>query len=331
MSLWQAEAPSNIALIKYMGKTDPQSHLPANASLSYTLDHLVTRVEIEAVDGDHDRWSPLASEEFGALELSAMGQEKFLRFFAQAKKEFGIEGHHLVRSGNNFPSDCGLASSASSFAALTLATYELAKECGGDRQAIDSWTREDLSALSRKGSGSSCRSFFSPWALWRGEGARPLELPLPKLFHQAVVVSSAVKLVSSREAHGRVTSSELFNGRVERAERRLAQLLSALETSNWAEAHELVWSEFWDMQALFETSKPAFGYLSANSLKVIELLREIWVQTKDGPLVTMDAGPNVHLLYRPDQIKLAERIRDELSSFAQVIEAPLGSVPRGSK
>ena len=34
---WFAKAPSNIALIKYMGKKDAELNLPMNSSLSYTL------------------------------------------------------------------------------------------------------------------------------------------------------------------------------------------------------------------------------------------------------------------------------------------------------
>ena len=39
-----ASAPANIALIKYMGKTDVLSNRPTNSSLSWTLGHLQTFV-----------------------------------------------------------------------------------------------------------------------------------------------------------------------------------------------------------------------------------------------------------------------------------------------
>ena len=37
MQQWLAHAPANIALIKYMGKDDQATNLPANPSLSFTL------------------------------------------------------------------------------------------------------------------------------------------------------------------------------------------------------------------------------------------------------------------------------------------------------
>lgn len=45
--MWiEASAPSNIALIKYMGKTDAVSNKPTNVSISYTLDELKTFVRM---------------------------------------------------------------------------------------------------------------------------------------------------------------------------------------------------------------------------------------------------------------------------------------------
>jgi diphosphomevalonate decarboxylase len=294
----EASAPSNIALIKYMGKTASETNLPANASLSYTLEHLRSFVFLE--EAGADEWRPAADLE--PLELSAQGQKKFLAHFQRLKEIWRIPGNYLVRSGNDFPAACGLASSASSFAALTIATAELAKRLNC---VADVPPAEELSRLSRRGSGSSCRSFFAPWAVWRGEGAEPFQLGL-RLDHAVIVVDDAQKLVSSSEAHKRVTTSLLYQRRTERAEERLELLVVALKRGEWKAAFEICWSEFWDMHALFETSQPAFGYITPGTVLVLNKLREIWRLDGDGPLVTMDAGANVHLLLRPDQRPAAE-------------------------
>jgi diphosphomevalonate decarboxylase len=295
----EASAPSNIALIKYMGKTAASGNLPTNASLSFTLEHLRSFVTLEPAE-TRDEWRPL--EGLPVLALSDTGREKFLAHFARLKGHWQIPGFYNVRSGNNFPSDCGLASSASSFAALTRATYELAR-C---LERVGEVSPVELSRLSRGGSGSSCRSLFSPWALWRGEGAEPLTIDWP-LQHAVIVVHGGKKAVSSSQAHARVSSSLLFEGRPERAEIRLQTLIAALKGRRWQECFELCWAEFWDMHALFETSQPAFGYMTEESLKVLRQLREVWTQTGDGPVVTMDAGANIHLLLRPEQTAEAER------------------------
>lgn len=310
--MWKAQAPSNIALIKYMGKSE--GNRPANASLSYTLNHFVTEVQI--AEANADGWEPLEKKGF-YVRLSPTGQERFLKFFKELKARFEIGGNFLIRSANNFPSDCGLASSASSFAALTKAAYAIAKD-----QRKMSLSEQQLSGISRTGSGSSCRSFFSPWAIWQNEFAEAIDLPFKNLIHQVVVVEEKEKLVSSSKAHARVVSSSLYLHRTARAQERLNQLISCLRERDWRKGFEVTWAEFWDMHALFETSQPPFGYMSEGSMIALNVAREMWEQEKDGPLVTMDAGPNVHLLYRSDQSELAQKYREwieETDSSTRVI------------
>lgn len=314
---WLGQAPSNIALIKYMGKSDSRQNRPTNASLSYTLTNLCTHVELEVLGQGPDRWAPLPG--YFDIQLSEKGQERFLRHLRVLKEKFAFSGSFRVRSANNFPSDCGLASSASSFAALTLtATSALTDLTGRPSLAIS-----ELADLSRQGSGSSCRSLFAPWAIWDGEGARALELPIANLIHQVILVEDGRKSVSSSEAHLRVASSLNFSGRPQRAEERLQRLLQSLRagpSSEWREAMETCWAEFWDMHALFETSRPAFGYMTAGSFEVLAALRnEIWGEYGDGPIVTMDAGANIHLLYRPESAALANRVATKFAGRYRVI------------
>lgn len=294
---WSAEAPANIALIKYMGKS--ADNIPLNPSLSFTLDKFKTRVEFDLLEGaNQDEWD-------ASQNINEADQVRFLKHLSFLKETFGIKENFRVRSQNDFPSHCGLASSASSFAALTLCAAKAASELKG----ADFTDPTKVNLLSRKGSGSSCRSFFKPFALWDVEGARPIELCGIKFLHQVVVVDAARKEISSSEAHKRVLTSRLWNGRPERARNRLEKLVEALKHNSWKDAYEITWDEFWDMHELFETSAPSFGYMKDSSQRVLKLVRELWNTEGDGPLVTMDAGPNVHLLYREDQRELCNQFR----------------------
>lgn len=292
MVSFTASAPSNIALIKYMGKTESSGNVPTNASLSYTLDHLRTFVRLTKISENADRWAALEGIEFEAMALSEKGQNRFLEHFKMLKNRWTVQENYLVESANNFPSDCGLASSASSFAALTLAAAK------AFRPTED---LQSLSALSRSGSGSSCRSLYSPWALWKKEYAEPVQFFYGNFLHQVIIVESGKKEISSSLAHQLVAGSSLFPGRVERAEKRLHELTEALSKGDWKKSFEITWAEFWDMHALFSTSSPPFMYMTAGSTRVLEKLLQDWKALDDGPLITMDAGPNVHLLWRKDQ------------------------------
>jgi diphosphomevalonate decarboxylase len=313
-----ASAPSNIALIKYMGKIQTQGNLPTNASLSYTLDSLRTYVRLTVQPGSQDTWIALEGEKLETMRLSEKGKERFLSHLKFLKTKWGIEQNFLVESANNFPADCGLASSASSFAALTLAASQIFQKINPQPWGADLKT---LSSLSRQGSGSSCRSLYTPWALWAQEYAEPMEFPYKKFLHQVIIVEDSKKAVSSSEAHKLVAQSSLFPGRVERAEKRLGELNHALRSENWKQGFEIVWAEFWDMHALFATCAPPFMYMTAGSQKVLEEILQFWKEQGDGPIVTMDAGANVHFLWREDQKELAQAQENHWQQHFRVISS----------
>lgn len=304
---WLMQAPANIALIKYMGKKDQHSNSPDNPSLSYTLNNLLSTVRLDPLPGSTDRWEPLNSPTAAAFTLSATGQTRYLQHLARLKDYFAYNGAFLVQSSNNFPHSSGLASSASSFAALTRCASLALSELTGKPLP----TELEQAQLSRLGSGSSCRSFFSPWALWEEDTVVPVVLPYTDLLHQVVIISNAAKEVSSSEAHKRVKSSLLYANRAERATANLSTLLHAFHTQNWASAYDVCWREFQDMHHLFSTCDQPFSYIGEPTLNLLHRLQALWDKQGDGPLITMDAGPNIHLLYRPDQSELAAQVKQD--------------------
>lgn len=302
---WFAQAPANIALIKYMGKKDENSNLPDNSSLSYTLNNLLSTVRLELLPTKKDMWEPLNIPGSTEFSLSIEAQKRFIDHLLRVKGYFGYTGGFLIQSSNNFPHSSGMASSASSFAALTkcavLALSELTE------QKIP--TIDEQARLSRLGSGSSCRSFYSPWALWSEDTVKAIDLPYKNLIHQVVVISNEQKKISSSDAHKRVKTSVFYKTRPQRAEENLKLLLNAFESEDWASIYQICWNEFQDMHHLFSTAEQPFSYITANSSKLLHDIQDLWSANGDGPLVTMDAGPNIHLLYRADQAEMARQFK----------------------
>lgn len=303
--MWFSQAPSNIALIKYMGKKDENKNIPLNPSLSYTLPHLLSSVSMEKVVGHKDFWEPLIMPGTPDFELSEKSQLRYLAHLQRLKEYFDYDGYFIVRSSNNFPHSSGLASSASSFAALT--------KCACI--ALSELTKKDLpdvatqAQLSRLGSGSSCRSFFEPWALWRDEAVEAIELPYTNLIHQVTIIERDPKKILSSEAHIRIRTSKLYEARLLQAEKNLKVLLEAFTSKNWSSAFHIVWREFHEMHQLFATSVPSFSYMTPDVTDLLTTIQEFWAREHDGPLATMDAGPNVHLLWRSDQKALCEKFK----------------------
>lgn len=312
--VWKSSAPSNIALIKYMGKVPGQANQTVNPTLSYTLKHLISEVEISLSHDSHDHYEPLPDSNF---VVTGPHEKKFLNFLQTIKSKFNSQHKFVVKSRNNFPSDCGLASSASSFAALTAAATKAICDLNDQPQL----SLQQQALLSREGSGSSCRSFFSPWGFWSEDAVSEIQLPYNNLYHMVFIVSKTQKKVSSSEAHKRVVTSSLFEGRSTRARVRLGQLVEAFQLKNWQKAYEICWAEFWDMHALFETSTPSFGYMLPETMEVLNWIRDFWKMIGDGPIVTMDAGPNIHFLFRPDQKEMMENFYVKWKDKYQIMKS----------
>ena len=309
-------------------------NLAVNASLSYTLKHFVTTVQIDSGNGK-DKWqafkeNPFKNKKFYHSSkpiyldssLSEIEQKKFLDFFNFLKRFFLIPGYYTISSQNNFPKSIGTASSASSFSALTLATYKLAREKSTLKpEKLKSIKAQELAHLSRTGSGSACRSLFVPWCLWEGYKIHSFECSWNDLFHQLVIVDSKDKKIDSTQAHQRVKTSPQFNERVDRAHKRLHSLKSSLNLEDWRKCFQLCYEEFLDIHSLFESSKPPFSYKTSATQKILKEIVHFWKQHQDGPLITMDAGSNVHLLYRKNQQEHKEEISQKLSSYSIVLSS----------
>lgn len=145
----RATACSNIALVKYWGKrtgVPAELNLPAVGSLSMTLDALRTETEL----------GPAPADAFELDDRVVAGDEarKVLRHLDRVWAAAGRSGARppaRVRSWNHFPTAAGLASSASGFAALTVAA----------NAAFEAeLPAAVLSSLARQGSGSAARSIF---------------------------------------------------------------------------------------------------------------------------------------------------------------------------
>lgn len=307
--IWKANAPSNIALIKYMGKDESGKNQAVNSSLSMTLSNFKTSVELEIHSTPEDKWQPLP----GSSPLRESSTKKFMDFFARLKKENEIHKSFLVKSGNNFPSDAGLASSASSFAALTKASFLAFSEITGKPAP----SPLHMAQISRTGSGSSCRSFFSPWCAWEGESVFEVPSKL-ELIDLVVVFDEGFKKVSSSDAHKKVKTSPLFEGRIERAHARMKEAKLALASGAFQKLAEISWAELWDMHSLFHTSTPPFFYFAPETLEILRWVENSWEKTGKGPIATIDAGPNVHLLIPPNEV---EATKAQLKKF-KLLESP---------
>ena len=349
------KAPSNIAWVKYMGKRDAKLNLPENASLSMTLDSLCTWADVRVLEKTPEseiRWVaelPHVPREFRnnlrLPQLSERGIGKVIahvertwaaapellepyqsRYDFQFVRPAGIE----LRTANTFPEASGIASSASAFAAVTLAAVSAAVDkIAHFKQAWknESELRKSFASISRQGSGSSCRSLDGPFVRWENDCVESVVSELGELVHFVIVVSSEAKAISSSEAHLKVRSSPLWNGRPERANRRVVELRAALMSGNWNAAVSLAWADAWEMHSLFHTSVEPFTYWRPGSVEALNWFAENWMNREgaDLPLVTLDAGPNVHITVRKEFSESWKQKLEEKFGRAQILCDRMGA------
>jgi diphosphomevalonate decarboxylase len=288
MTTATAQSHPNIAFIKYWGDKDSQLRIPANGSISMNLDNLLTRTSVS--------FDPaLASDELhlDGEFVSGVPQERVSKFLDHVRHMADISDYARVESNNNFPTGSGIASSASAFAALSLA----ASAAAGLQLE-----EKELSRLARRGSGSACRSVPAGFVEWQvGEDdASSFAFSIAPPDHWELndciaVVSDEHKDTGSSQGHLLADTSSLQSVRVAEAERRLDTCRDAILARDFAAFAEIVELDSNLMHAVMITSRPRLLYWQPATLAVMQAVVK-WRSQGIPVCYTIDAGPNVHVL-----------------------------------
>ena len=318
-------SPSNIALVKYWGKHGNQ--LPRNPSLSFSLTNAHTETEIsyskkaEASSDSIDLTFSFEGQRNEAFEARIINYLNSLTSIYPylTHLSFGIE------SKNSFPHSSGIASSASSMSALALCLTNIEYKLEG--KAIDHFFFKKASYVSRLGSGSASRSVYENFCVW---GASELgencsdeyAVPLSEthaifnnIHDDILIVSSKEKSVSSTAGHQLMESNPFASTRYVQARTRLIDLASIIKTGDVEAFGKIVEEEAMTLHALMMCSDPSYVLMEPGSLSVINEIRAYRKSSGVPIYFTLDAGPNVHVIY-PDTVS------DKAGKFVQEVLLP---------
>jgi len=333
-------SPSNIALVKYWGKKSGQ--IPANASLSFTLKESVSETIIE--------YCPAEGKDFKIdFFLDGKPQNEFSK---KIKAYFNSILHAMpfiaqldfkINSKNTFPHSAGIASSASGMSAIALCLCDIEKKYF-DTDSSEEKFFQRASYFARLGSGSACRSVYGGTVQW-GEidGLRNTSnMFASKIanevdnvfedFHDSIlIVDSAQKKISSTVGHSLMNDNVFASGRYMQANDNIKQLLLTLKSGNLNDFIKIVESEALTLHSMMMTSSPYFLLMKPNTISIIEKIWEYRKETDIPVCFTLDAGPNVHLLYPAKYASEVKKfIDDDLLNFTfnnMVINDKIGSGP----
>mgnify|MGYP001231952553 CR=1 FL=1 len=302
------KSPSNLAIIKYWGKHGVQ--LPRNPSISLTLENAHTQTRL-SYEPRKDSKPEVMLELFLDGEANpAFGQK--VKGFLESIVEiypFLRQLFFKIETSNSFPHSAGIASSASGMSALALCLCSLERRFFSTLKNESDFLQK-ASFLARLGSGSACRSVYPYMAAW-GESsliehssdlyAVPFEKELHEVFRtyhdDILLVSKEEKSVSSRIGHGLMENNPYASSRYQQAKQRMAQLVDALKNGDVDAFGQIAESEALTLHALMMTSYPSYILMKPNSLLLIEKVKSFRETNKIPLYFSLDAGPNLHLLY----------------------------------
>ena len=311
-----AIAQPNIALIKYWGKRDIERNLPAVGSISTTLRDLHTRMRVEFDD-------TLAAD---TLTVNDVPDVRMLpRLSACLDRVAGKNRPRAhILSTCNFPIAAGLASSASSFAALTVAAAAATGR---------SMSTPELASLAGQASGSAARSLLGGFVELRNtdDDINVSELCAAEEWPVTVVVAiteTGPKPVGSTEAMeiSRKTSP-FYSNWVEQQEHDLDTARSAIAGRNFQALAEIAEHNCLKMHSIMWASRPPVVYWNAATMRCLQAVRKLQGRGV-GVFFTIDAGPQVKAVCLPE---FAAEVEAELRATPGVIDIMTTGLGQGAR
>lgn len=309
-------ATSNIAFVKYWGRIDEELRLPMNGSVSMNIDGALTTTTIafdEALSED--------SVTLQGHDLNPRQIERVTRQLDRVRERAGITLRARVETHNNFPMGAGVASSASGFAALTVAA------CAAAGLEL---SEKEMTILARQGSGSAARSIpagFVAWHYGETSAASFAEQIAPPehwdVRNLVAITQTTHKAVGSARGNQLVTTSPFNETRVVLAQRAFDVVCQAILDRDFTTLGEEAEREAVRLHVISMTSKPPIFYWQPATLRIIHAVQD-WRQQGLECYFTIDAGANVQVLTLPQYAAQIETELAELDGVTRVIHNRVG-------
>ena len=241
------------------------------------------------------------------------------------RKLAGINLRAKVVSQNNFPSSTGLSSSASGFAALTVA----AAAAVGLKL-----TEKQLSILSRQGSGSACRSIPSGFVEWVDGNTNETSFALQifpanhwKITDVVAVISSHKKEVPTSTGQQTAASSPFMKTRLAQMPKKNQLVKKLIRDRNFTKFGELIEAEALELHTIMMTQSPPLIYLEPNSLLLMKLCQQ-WRAAGLPVYFTLNTGQDIHLIVEQKNIS---KLKNKLQKIKEVKQTIVNYPSEGTK
>jgi diphosphomevalonate decarboxylase len=295
-----AVAPSNIAFIKYWGRKNEGLRLPENGSISMCLSDMATTTTVE--------FDERYKEDEIIVNKKMIFGSKGIMHLDRIRKLANITTKAKVVTGNNFPIGTGLSSSASGYAALTVAA---AKAAGLEL------SEKGFSIVARQGSGSACRSIPDGFVEWLDGDTSETSYAhslYPSDYWDIVdvvaVVSTEKKDVSTSIGQTIARSSPFFSLRKSHMNNKIKQCKELLAKKDFSRFGELIEAEALELHAIMLTSTPSLIYWTPGTLEIMKLAKK-WRHEGIEVYFTINTGQDIHLIVQEKDVeKITRKLKD---------------------
>lgn len=338
------KSPSNIALIKYWGKFGNQ--LPKNPSLSFSLKESYTQTSISYQTAQN---KPLRAFYFNS-EQNEKFANRIWKFIGSLEKIYPFLSHLdlKIETQNSFPHSAGIASSASAMSALALCLVDMERKIFGCPEKEDDFLKK-ASYIARLGSGSAGRSVYPGFSIWgmakniEESSDNKFAIPYNQKIHSnfkhlkdaILIVDSGEKEVSSSIGHRLMDEHPFAEDRIVQANAHLSELNKALISGDKTSFIRIIESEALSLHGLMMSSDPWFVLMKPASLEIIQKIKAYREETGHFIGFTLDAGPNVHVIYSPENeleiVRYIERELKPLCHQSHIIYDEMGDGPQKFK
>ena len=316
-SAFVAVAHPNIALAKYWGKRPYGHNFPAVPSLSVTLAGMCTTTEVTLDD-------TLAADTLSldGKDVSGRPVDRVTQLF-----DLLVKGQPRprarVRSVNDFPTAAGLASSASAFAALSVA---------GNAAFDTGYSAAELSCIARQVSASAGRSLFGGFVVLpagrQGDDTLPAQA-LAGADHWdlrlvVAVTAEGEKDVGSTEGMIRTAkTSPLYDAWLAGAPPLFERIRDAVQARDLDALGPAVEQSALAMHATALAADPGLLYWNGATMEAMRAVRALRQQGV-GAYFTIDAGPHVKVVTRAADVDAVTAWLEKTKGVLRTIVAAPG-------
>jgi len=323
-----AIAHSNIAFIKYLGRSqqhDPSLNIPSNDSVSMTKYGLTKGTHLQTITTID--FSDSYEEDIAILDGEAVKERKMERILSVVdplRGKAGVEYNFKMMSENDFPTQAGLASSASGFSALAIAA--------ADALGLN-LSKEEISTYARLGSGSAARSVYGGFVYWH-KGSSHETSYAERICDQndfdmnavIAIIHEGKKDVTSDIGHESAKTSIFNEVRIKESQKQAVETRKAILDGDFSKVGKIAEKNCMYMYAVMMTSEPSLFYWHPNTLRVIKTVQK---KREEGleSYFTIDAGPNVHVLCRPEDRGDVQKMLEEIKGVDKTISVEPANDP----